>query len=796
MRPDSGISLNSPEIHAASPSLLFQRSWQILLVLLGLFGSFFSFISSFQIPANSLLFSAVIVVMTAIFTLTIAVRKLLFILSPILAAAYLWAAVAFRELWIQGFLLVTNQMMRAFTANSSWEFTTYLVTAPVSSRNSCITIFLLFALFLIAWLLSWGIFFRNSFLLSFLLTFPFLAVPLFFTITPFFPAVLMLFSFWTGVFVSRYSSRRKKSSPKKNIRYSIRSQAGLVSLALLFLSFASSFLIFPFSQYRRPEHAESIRTYLEQSAVDLVSQIFLGGGLSEGDLDVGDNLSLSNRTMLRIRTDYTGTLYLKGYSGSYYTGRSWENLPFSFTTPMGDRAAFFPPSSISDAISLESPPPKLYFLDVNTGIVGNDFLYVPYGVVYDGSLASISSSDTEGYLRPNNSIREYSVNFYSWDSFYYSSAFSQNYFGDLPMKEYYLSAGSPALPPGPMREEEFRYRSAMYDQNTDLPPGVLSDLQVLCVMEGLNDFSGSSNPVEAAVEQVKRYLDETATYTLTPGDTPSDEDFVSYFLFENHQGYCVHFASAGTALLRAMGIPARYAEGYLVTQDDLASTGQDGYCDIRENRAHAWTEVYIPGFGWIPQEMTPGDSGIFGNSAQELPESSEQEPELEEPVSSQISDISNQSDIVSSSSILESSPLQNPTEPVAVWPFVVIGVILLLSTSWFVGNVLWKRHREILFSQPDRRAAVLALYRYLLKTMTHFAKIPFPPDISQAKDAAKRFGMEEEVFERFHQCAERAKFSRNGPNEEEYQLMKTEVLTFCDKIRSQHGIRRFFSRHK
>ena len=106
--------------------------------------------------------------------------------------------------------------------------------------------------------------------------------------------------------------------------------------------------------------------------------------------------------------------------------------------------------------------------------------------------------------------------------------------------------------------------------------------------------------VEDAIIFVRDTLDEMAEYSLNPGRISSDQDYVDTFLFEKKEGYCMHFATAGTIMFRLLGIPARYVEGFY-----LAPWG-NGEQEVTEENAHAWTEIYLRNFGWIPIEVTPG----------------------------------------------------------------------------------------------------------------------------------------------------------------------------------------------
>ncbi len=136
------------------------------------------------------------------------------------------------------------------------------------------------------------------------------------------------------------------------------------------------------------------------------------------------------------------------------------------------------------------------------------------------------------------------------------------------------------------------------------------------------DHSGSD---EEIIKNLVDYYQENIPYTIKPGKTPKKRDFVNYFLTDNKKGYCAHFASAATLILRYLGIPTRYVEGYAVSYNQLVdaelvsdkkySDYYSGYSELGETAllqvnatdadAHAWIEVYIEGKGWYPVEVTP-----------------------------------------------------------------------------------------------------------------------------------------------------------------------------------------------
>lgn len=116
-----------------------------------------------------------------------------------------------------------------------------------------------------------------------------------------------------------------------------------------------------------------------------------------------------------------------------------------------------------------------------------------------------------------------------------------------------------------------------------------------------------SDEIYNAVFGVQWILRRNAEYNLLLDPLPYDRDYAEYFLFVSGKGYCEHFATAGTLLLRHLGAGARYATGYCITADQFSENEDGTYtAEVLDSDAHAWSEVRVAGV-WLPQEMTPGN---------------------------------------------------------------------------------------------------------------------------------------------------------------------------------------------
>lgn len=103
---------------------------------------------------------------------------------------------------------------------------------------------------------------------------------------------------------------------------------------------------------------------------------------------------------------------------------------------------------------------------------------------------------------------------------------------------------------------------------------------------------------EGVIQAALELFNAEFTYTL---EAPLlGRDSVDDFLFESRRGYCEHFSSAFTVLMRAAGIPARVVTGY--QGGNINPIGP--YLLLRQSDAHAWSEVWIEGRGWLRVDPT------------------------------------------------------------------------------------------------------------------------------------------------------------------------------------------------
>lgn len=253
-------------------------------------------------------------------------------------------------------------------------------------------------------------------------------------------------------------------------------------------------------------------------------------------------------------------LYLRGTVQDRYTGHGWEKseLPrFSFLFPAGG----------TPWLAGLGEDRSTYFLDVELQVRHRDLPYaylfapwIPVEVKYEGTVLTTVDREITVARRP----REYAVR------------------ARVPL---HTAAELRALT---AVEAE---RWAPYLQlPPSLPPRVAEEARRVA--------AGASGPYEQAC-RLEEYLRQAYSYDPGVRLPRRDADFVADFLFDLKRGYCVHHSTAMAVMLRTLGVPARWVQGFVV---DLR-TG--AWMDVPQASAHAWVEAFIPGAGWVTFDPTP-----------------------------------------------------------------------------------------------------------------------------------------------------------------------------------------------
>lgn len=112
-------------------------------------------------------------------------------------------------------------------------------------------------------------------------------------------------------------------------------------------------------------------------------------------------------------------------------------------------------------------------------------------------------------------------------------------------------------------------------------------------------FAQSGSDPVRYISAIERWINQTEfRYTLSPPRLNTNR--IDEFLFETKAGFCEHYSSSFTFMLRAAGIPARVVAGY---QGGELSRGGNVW-EVRQKDAHAWTEVWLEGQGWVRVDPT------------------------------------------------------------------------------------------------------------------------------------------------------------------------------------------------
>lgn len=291
------------------------------------------------------------------------------------------------------------------------------------------------------------------------------------------------------------------------------------------------------------------------------------------------------------------------------------------------------------------------------------------------------------------------------------------------------------------------YVDFIKEQYLQLPKDIKEKFNTV---EDLQDNFHRFASTEEIIDYVKGYLYAHTRYTLYPGSPDLSKDFVSYFLWENQEGYCVHYASSAVLLLRYYGVPARYVDGYRV---DSNAYDHEGHAQVKDSDAHAWVEIFDETYGWMPVEVTPAadNDSTIQKSEQPLTQTTPSEitPGLEnkeepKPIQQPTQHLMEENGTTTTSA---SSSLPSFLLPVLV--------VLILPLFIYAQASLRRKYRRKQLGSMKQRQKLLTLYGWLEDLFPYGAKI------------------DQETL----QLVEKARFSQHEITKEDVQQLQSQWQT-------------------
>lgn len=301
------------------------------------------------------------------------------------------------------------------------------------------------------------------------------------------------------------------------------------------------------------------------------------------------------------------------------------------------------------------------------------------------------------------------------------------------------------------------------------------------------------------IQKVTSELAERTEYNMELKRVPQEEDVLEYFLFDSKEGFCIHYASTATLLLRQLGVPARYVTGYAIDPEDFEKNPDGTYTAVvQDEKGHAWTEVFFREQGWIPVEVTKGATSMgYGcdyNSLRDaltmrqmldrLPKEEKEEPasqqQQQQPVRPEAGTQQRQPETEHAGETQEQQRNTGMFLPLVILLFVAVAVLLF-----------WKRKeldRKRRFYSMDTTKALPAVSHeiYRLLKQAEIVKEKEIPDEDYIETAVQelQFLREGEMRE-FMSVVQRTMFSDYIPTQKEVRAGRKVYYKIAEAIRNK-----------
>lgn len=552
--------------------------------------------------------------------------------------------------------------------------------------------------------------------------------------------------------------------------YAERSKAAFFSCAAVSLCFmaavyAGSWLL-PKQSYEEPRLVKQIRTEVLQKVDQLRYQKAKLNTLPKGKLAEAENWETTEETALRVKMSEQTSLYLRGFVGSVYDTDHWETLlPETY---YDNQALFYwlkqwgfsgnaQLSALRECLEDESLAAETITIEIENVNADSEYVYLPYEFVsFETDSLGLEDEFMEQAVAAGGLFGKRS----------YSYCAYQNLVKDFPQLAAQAYLYNKEHSQDHYTEAESYYNVFVYENFTQLPERVRTLLKKELGYAG--ETMDAHADYRSVITKIRTYLEKHITYGNYAEKLPEDEDFLSFFLTESKIGSSVHYATAAALMFRYYGIPARYAEGYLITPQDTKLQGE--VIELTGSSGHAWTEIYVDGLGWVPIEMTPEYYGVM------------EEPDLS------IGLQTDASRVITPPQTQMQEPEKNTSEQLKehlTQIFLNLGKwILLLLILFDLGCLLL-----FLYLQIRRTAANLKRYRQFRQKDSRRAICSMIGYMRQLNQEAEQ-ALQNERKNRYaqaYQIGQKAAFSLHSLSEEERNIVNESRKSLLKAVKKEKG---------
>ncbi len=434
--------------------------------------------------------------------------------------------------------------------------------------------------------------------------------------------------------------------------------------------------------------------------------------MPEGDFSkIAEEFILSYEKTLEVTMSEPESVYLRGYVGEKYTDLGWRSLDKADMVKYTGlfyqlyKNGFYPQTQLAKIASIldeEVSAQQAIEVSVENEGACREFIYAPYEAF------GVSHS-----LLPNDKMLStgfYSGGFGGQTEYQYKMLTNQVGRAHQLAKMLEKQQDAPSDKLKDYLAMEAKYRSFVYENYTEISE---EDSKLLENYIGKSSEAGQTHmPYDDAKNNILLVLGRQLEYEedMPPYVYDGEVGFLRYVLRKEQCGNSPHYATVATMMFRHYGIPARYVEGYVITPDD-ADAAEDGEIILTDGNAHAWTEYYHDGLGWIPFETDPMFIGVMeGVSAPpQYMQSGGGGGGEEEPPDFDRDRDRDKDDELDADTVIKL---------VMPWILLLIVIITLLA-YWLIRRKKTLREIDLECRDPDGRKAVCAMMLYMRRLLDH-----------------------------------------------------------------------------